>query len=322
LEGTETTRAGDRSVFAVAHRTFSWADVVAAARAWGEWAGCEQAAREASSALARAQRAGVALTGPEFDAEEERFRRTRGLLAADELIWWLARRDVELSAWRDYVRGVVLRRRGSEPDGDLASADAAAVWVQAMCSGTLDSVAQRLARRVAVADAGGRLTDFGSPLTGTEVAELDQIYEEFCERSATVDAIEREVDRHRLDWLTIEWRSQAAADEDTLREAALCIREDGREFEEVATAAGLAVDRRRTDLDGADVELRADLLGARVGDLLGPLTVGGEYRLVQVLDKRPPTSDDPEIRARARDAVVGRAVEAESVDRVRWDERI
>lgn len=317
----ETTRAADRSVFAVAGRTFRWADVVCAAGAWGGWAECEQAAREGRRAVTQAQGAGVALTGPEFEAEEERFRRFRGLLSADELMSWLARRDVTVSAWRDYVRGEVLRRR---PHAGPASVppDGPAVWVQAMCSGTLDSVAHRLARRVAVADAVGRLTDSGRPLTGSEVAELDQIYEEFCVRSATVDAIEREVDRHRLDWLTIEWRSQAAADEDVLREAALCIREDGADFEQVAGAAGLAIQRQRTDLDRADAELRAGLLGARVGDLLGPLTVGGEYRLVQVLDKRPPTSDDPEIRARARDAVVGRAVEAESVDRVRWDERV
>lgn len=313
--------ARERSVFAVSGRAFRWADVVCAARAWGDWAECEQAAREHSSALSRAERGCVALAGPEFDAEEERFRRSRALLAADELMSWLGRRDVEVSAWRGYVRGVVLCRRW-EKGSALSAVDGAAVWVQAMCSGTLDSVAHQLAGRIAVADAASELSDSADALTEAEVAELDQVYVEFCERSATVDAIEREVDRHRLDWLTIEWRSQAAGNVEVLREAALCIREDGVGFEEVAATAGLPVQHQRLDLDRADVELRAHLLGARVGDLLGPVTVGGEYRLVQVLDKRLPTSGDPEIRARARDAVVGRAEEAESVDRVRWHERV
>lgn len=322
MEGIHTTPVSERAVFAVAGRTFAWANVICAAKAWGDWAQCEQSAREGRSALTSAERAGLALDGPEFDAEEERFRRSRRLLAADELMSWLARRDVVVSAWRDYVRGVVLRRRWDAAYSVLPPADGAAVWVHATCSGTLDSVAHRLAERVAVADATGVLSHFGDPLTEAEIAELDRIYGEFCERSATVDAIEREVDRHRLDWLTIEWRSQAAADEEVLREAALCIREDGVDFEEVAAAAALPVQRRRTDLDRADAELRAHLLGARVGDLLGPVTVQGEYRLMQVLDKRLPTSDDPEIRARARDAVVGRAVDAELVDRVRWDEHV
>jgi hypothetical protein len=321
LEGMQTTRAADRLVFAVAHRTFRWADVICAAEAWGDWAECEQAAREGSSALTWAKRAGVALIGPEFDAEEERFRRFRELLSADELMAWLARRDVEVSAWRDYVRGVVLRRR---PQADLASppADGPAVWVHAMCSGTLDSVARRLAGRVAAADAAGKLSDSGDPLTGSEVAELDRIYMEFCDGSATVDTIEREVDRHRLDWLRLEWRWQAATDADVLSEAALCIRDDGRDFDEVAAAAGTAVQRQITDLDGVDPELRALLLGARVGELLGPLTVGSEYWLVEVLDKSVPSMADPEVRARARDAVVGCVLEAEVVDRVRWDERV
>ncbi|MBO0712549.1 MAG: hypothetical protein J2P47_14860, partial [Acetobacteraceae bacterium] len=96
----ETTRAGEESVFAVAGRRFRWGDIVCAAKAWGDWAECEQAARQGASALTRSARAGVALPEAEFDAEEERFRRSRRLLAADELLSWLARRDVDVSAWR------------------------------------------------------------------------------------------------------------------------------------------------------------------------------------------------------------------------------
>jgi hypothetical protein len=317
LEGIPTAR----SVFGVSGRTFDWADVVCAANAWGLWAECEQAARAARSALDSAKRTGAVLTGREFDDEENRFRRSRRLLAADELVAWLARRDVEVDAWRDYIRGEVLRRRLSgEPP---AGADAGtAVWVHAMCSGTLDEAARRLAARVAAAHAIGRLDATATPLTGSGVAELDRLFIYFCDRSATVDAIEREVERRQLDWLALEWRSLLTTELDVLREAALCIRDDGLDFEAAAAAAGLPVERRRTSLDGVDAEVRMQLLGARAGEVIGPLAVGSEYWLVEVLDKRVPSIDDPDVRALARETVVNRAVEAEVVDRVRWDEHV
>ncbi len=322
MEGIQTTRRGERSVFAVSSRTFCWGDVVCAASAWGRWAQCEQAARAARSALDTAERTGVALDGPEFDAEEERFRRSRRLLAAEELVAWLNRRDVDVAAWRDYIRGVVLRRRGAADPQSPATRDlGAAVWVYAACSGTLDSVASELAGRAAVASGIGRLGDSG-PLTESELAEWDRRFNEFCERSASLDAIKREVERHRLDWLTLEWRSQAADDPDVVQEAALCIREDGLDFERVAADAGLDVQRGRMALDGVRAELRPHLLGARIGELLGPLAIGSEYWLVEVLAKGVPSIDDPAVLALARDAVVRRAVEAEVVDRVRWDERV
>jgi hypothetical protein len=312
----ETTGWGERSVFAVSGRRFRVADVVCASRAWGQWAECEQAARAARSALDAARLDGARLDGPEFDAEQERFRRARRLLAADELVSWLSHRDVEVGAWRDYIRGEVLRRRF---DGPIA--DDAPVWVHAICSGGLDSAAQRLAAHAAAAAALGRLGATATPLTESDVAALDLVFMEFCDRSATGDAIEREVEKRRLDWLLLEWRWQATPDPDVLREAALCIRDDGVGFEQVAAQAGLDVQHDRMTLEGVRADLHPHLLGARVGDLVGPLAVGSDYWLIEVLDKRIPSIDDPEVWAAAREAVVNRAVEAEVVDRVRWDER-
>ena len=315
----ESTGWGERSVFAVSGRTFRWADVVCAANVWGQWAECEHAARVARSALDATNRTGAPLDGPEFDAEQERFRRARRLLAADELVSWPRRRDVEVSAWRDYIRGEVLRRGFDSPifDGYLG----AGVWVHAICSGALDSAARELAARAAAAGALGRLGAIATPLTEPDVAELDLVFIEFCGRSATGNAIEREVEKRRLDWLVLEWRWQAAADTDVLREAALCIRDDGMSFEEVAAQAGLEVQRDRMALEGVPTELHPHLLGATVGELLGPLAVGSDHWLIEVLDKRIASIDDPEVRAAAHEAVVSRAVEAEVVDRVRWDER-
>jgi hypothetical protein len=50
--------------------------------------------------------------------------------------------------------------------------------------------------------------------------------------------------------------------------------------------------------------------------------VGGGFQLIEVLDKRAPTAEDPEIRERAIQAIVRRAVEGEVVTRVQWHERL
>ena len=319
----------ERPVFSVGDRAFSWSDVVSAAKAWGDWARLEREAREQAACLECAARGGLALVGGEFEQEEERFRRALRLLAAVELESWLAARAVEVCWWRDYVRGAVLCRRG-ELDGE-SSVDSdppadppldSALWTQAMCSGVLDDVARRLASWAAAAETLDELGSDGCPLTESALDRMGRGFEAFCERSLSPLTIEREIERRALDWLRVEWRYQASGDEEVLREAALCIREDGLGFEEVATVAGLSVLRRRSDLDAVEAELRAQLLGARAGALVGPLRVGSEHWLVEVLDRRAPSRDDPEVVERARAAVIERAVETEVVNRVHWHEQL
>ena len=123
----------------------------------------------------------------------------------------------------------------------------------------------KLAGRLAAASAAGLLETPEGSLSESELARLDQAFEQFCERTATSAAIEREIERHRLDWTALEWQAQATSDQDVLREAAWCIREDGLGFEAAAAAAGVTVHRRQMNLDDVDAEIQAHLMGARVG---------------------------------------------------------
>jgi hypothetical protein len=318
-----------RPVFDVGARTFSWSDVVCASKACGAWARMECEAREQLACLDWAAGAGIALLGGEFEREEEGFRRGLGLLAAVELESWLAARGVGVHSWQDYVRGAVLRRRRNVDLGSSVVFDPpadsrfdSALWTQAMCSGVLDDVARRLASRAAVAAAFDQLRDTSDPLAESELVRMERCFGAFCERSVSSLAIDREIERRGLDWLRMEWRYQVSADEEVLREAALCIREDGVGFERVAAAAGLSVLRRRSNLDAVEAELRAQLLGARVGALVGPLRVGGGYWLIEVLDRCAASRDDPEVAERARAAVIDGAVEAEVINRVHWHEQL
>jgi hypothetical protein len=267
--------------FAIGERGFRYADVVEAARARGDWARVEELAREG---------------GEPIDADA--FRYARDLLAADDMRAWLVRWHVGEDEWRGYLaRGPRL-----EP------------LVEAVCSGELERLTRTLAERAAVWEGSGPATWNGAG--ATQWAALEAHFAAWCEAAVTPAAVERVLSAHRLDWTRVRCRLLRTPDPSVAAEAALCVREDGRSLAAVAAAAELDLADKRLYL--SDTTLGPRLTGARVGELVGPLAVGGEHVLALVTEREPPSPDDPVTRARAREAVVNRAVETELLRRVRW----
>jgi hypothetical protein len=252
--------------FAVGERRFRYADVVEAARDWGDWARIEALAREG---------------GDPIDADA--FRYARELLSGDEMRAWLARWHLDVEDWERWLARELPR----------------AVLVDAVCSGELERLTRRLAERVAVCDS-------ADPAR----------FAAWCEAAVTPMAIERVLSAHRLDWTRVRCVLLRTPDEGVAAEAALCVREDGRDLAGVAGDAGLELADERLYL--SDTTLGPRLTGARIGELVGPVAVGGELVLALVTERAAPSPEDPEIRARAREAVAERAVETELLRRVRW----
>jgi hypothetical protein len=305
-------------VFSVGGRTYTWGDVVAAARHWSAWSGVERRSREGVLCAREADRHGDPLTQGELDAAAAAFRRERRLLSADELRAWLAQWDVPLPYWMEHLRRSLLRARWAGRLDELAArhqiahADVADfVHTEAVCSGALEDAARRLAERAAVAAALAAAPD-------GDFAVMDACWERFCADAASPQAIEREVHAQHMDWLRLDCRWLAHGQEDVVREAALCVREDGRDLATVAGDAGVRLESEMVFLGATEPALRGHLLGARPGDILGPVLLDDEFRLIEVVAKRAPSADDPEIRERAARAVVERAVQGEVANRVRW----
>lgn len=308
----------DEPVFSVGGRTYTWGDVVAAARHWSSWSAVERRAREGVVCARHAEQHGDPLTDADIDAAAAAFRRERRLLSADELASWLARWALALPYWTEYLRRSLLRARWDDELSRLAAHHPAAdeevadfLHTEAVCSGTLEHDAVRLAERAAVAGA----VDAAPAL---DLAAVDACWERFCRDAASPQAIEREVHAQHMDWLRLDCRWLAHGQEDVVREAALCVREDGRDLAAVAGDAGVRLEKQMVFLESAEPALRGHLLGARPGDILGPVLLGDEFRLIEVIAKRAPTADDPEIRERAARAVIERAVQGEVANRVRW----
>jgi hypothetical protein len=285
-------RVARRPVFTLGGRTFTWGDLVALARLDGSWAEVEQAARDGVAGLRRAEAAGRRPTSEEVTEATTRFRYARGLLAGDELHEWLERWALTAADWRGYVERDLVRAPGGADD-DVADT----VWAEAACSGFVERTGARIAGERALELAGGA-------------------------GDVTRDVIAHEVALHRLEWLRLEGHALNVQLEGTAREAALCVREDGRSLADVAGDCDTEVEELDAYAGDLDPELSSVLVGAAEGELVGPVRRGEGFSLVLVERKTPPSPDDPEARRRAEERLRRRAVERAVLEHVEWHERL
>jgi len=153
------------------------------------------------------------------------------------------------------------------------------------------------------------------------IAALARGAEAVRARAPSPTEVEREVAAHALDWIRIEAETLELAEAEAAREAALCVRVDGRPLTDVADECGVPANALVLYLADADPELRTALVSASPGELIGPVERGGGYTLLQLLAKAEPSADDPELGRRAAAVLAARTVERELRNRVLWHER-
>jgi hypothetical protein len=303
----ESARA--RPLFAVGDDVYRWEDVVEFARLRGD-----------SAALADDVRAGLAALGElrardeppreaEVDAAGREFRYERGLLAGDELEAWLERRGLSFDDWMSFLERQIARARAPDAAPDLTDDVEAYLWAEGTCSGLLDETASTLARMAATCP-------------GVSLDKLDDAFVAFCERVAKDELVRREIEVNQLEWLQLVYERADFESEDAALEAALCIRNDGDTLSEVAERAGVDLEERTDWLDELPQELVPLFLAARPGSVIGPVRTEDTFRLALLREKRPALAEDDAVWARAVSAVVGRAVERETSERVVWLERL
>lgn len=295
----------------------------------------------------------------EVSSAAAEFRYARDLGAADDMEAWLERRGLAPAEWMDYIQRSHLVKKWAgelekiQAEYSVSQAEVDAVILcDALCGGRAADWAASLAARAGAharileeaADGQVGIPDeevrpiagaFRARLEGRALAEivpgvelecldalarLEAAWRRFAARQVTPQSIRQQVAAHRLDWVRFSVRSVFLTDSDAAREAALCIREDGQDPAGVAAEAGAEFQEGDWYLDEADPVLRDHLLGARGGDVLGPLRLNGGFAVVLVLAKQPPSEDDPALLARAEKVLLDRAVAREVESRVRWNE--
>ncbi|HUQ22906.1 MAG TPA: hypothetical protein VM049_07805 [Gaiellaceae bacterium] len=314
-----------RALFTVADRTYAWDDVLLGAELRGELGSLERQTRQGLASVKRLEAEEAEAPSEAIRAAATVFRYDRNLLAAEELESWLDDRGLTVSDWNAYLRRQVLRERWEDEleriEADFAVGNdevEAALPAEAICTGFLRQAAERLAEDAALAEADGA---GGDAVDHPTIAALSLTADAVRARVPGAAEIKREVTAHALDWLRIEADTLELADAEAAREAALCVRVDGRPLIDVADDCGVAAEAATLYLGDADPELQAALASAAPGELVGPVARGTGHLLLQVRAKAEPSADDPEVARRAAAVLAARRIERELRDRVVWHER-
>jgi hypothetical protein len=327
----------ERVVFSVGATAFRRRHLLEAARAWGEWNPILRQAREELACAVRAAERGDPLDPSAVASTGASWRRAHGLLAADELEAWLGERDVATAGWLAHVRQELLRDvwqdeleglvQESSPaeDADLLRA----AWTLAVCSGAIAELAERLAEEAAAEAAFERpeepaLEDpsyADAEISPSSLARLRAAHDRLAADAVTEERIARELESHRVAWASVDCVVLVHPDLDVLREAALCVTQDGLGLAAVAAESGAELRHERLVLGELPAEMGTRLFNAEPGELLEPLAVEDTAWLVRVDAKTMPAAADPELRARAAELMAARE-RARAVDRwIRWHER-
>jgi hypothetical protein len=147
---------------------------------------------------------------------------------------------------------------------------------------------------------------------------LRELHARYCVTAASPQAIRKEFDMHRLDWVRMDCRSIFFENEAASREGAFCVREDGMTFDQLAADANTPVFDVRFLLTEVAEEVRPTLLGAKAREVVGPLWFDDRWALLLVLDKILPADTDEQLRRLSVESAVERAVATQVNHRVTW----
>jgi hypothetical protein len=302
----ETAGFLNKTVFTCSEVEFRWHDVVAYARASNLWDQCEARTRSSFAAMAGGQ------AGPKALKQAQReFRVARRLFSADELFGWLRRWDLTVDDLSDHLcRHRLQAVLPGTPSLSVQAIDRA-VLVDAICFGMLESWAERLGERTAVCLARGEVVSL-------DTSALDQAFSRHTNALVTAEALEQSVQSHFLTWTLIEshcvWHVRPAV----LAELRQCVLSDGLALRNAAEQAAVPVEHANYRLADAAGPLIASLQGSQSGDLLGPFEVSGMFVLLEVIERRPPALDQPEIRTLAEADVLGRVARHMAASLIEW----
>jgi hypothetical protein len=351
-------RLARQSVFAVGQAGYSGAAVVLAAKCWRDWAGLEQETHEGIACVLHARASQENPSEEEVEAAADAFRDARGLQAALDAEHWLAQRQLTFDAWMKYMRRCVLRTKWVSRLQELVSQYPASqkrlnrnLRVVGMCSGHFARFARKLAGRAAVHERirqqsatgdGGQnlegerrvvilpssleaknaqlldLSQHELAQQGQQIADLESSFGQFRVQVLAPADVQNQVSSRHLDWIRIEARTLSFHEETAAREAATCVREDAEGLEAVAARVRTPLRHECFYLEELDPDLQPAFLSACADDLIGPLPGGKEFKIDQIVKQVMPSVQDPDVRARAEQVLLEKAITFELQARVSW----
>ena len=320
-------------VFSVGSQQYYWDDVIRCARQSGNWAPLEKQLREGIACLKRLDDTEEEIDPEELESAANDFRYERDLVTAEEAEAWLNQWDLSADAWTECIQRTLLRRKWADQLAEIVDHYPVTkkeirdrLHAEAVCSGYLARFARALAARASAYDKAREEGWISDPSKSAEAADrirlLETSYQRFRDQVVDSQGIKNQINSHRLDWIRFDCLYVLFSQEQVAREAALCVRDDGAQLDEVAANANVALQNAAIYLDEIEPTLRDRFLGAEKGALIGPLNWENAFGLFLIEDKIIPALEDPEIKQRAQESLLQSAVNREINNRVKWHARI
>lgn len=305
---------------------------------WGE--ACARAAEEE----------GLEADGEDVEQAVAAFRYDHDLISAEETEAWLEARGLDADilgahfareAWLRQMKARI--EAPASPPGSIGAEELGALAAALLISGGFQPRATALVRRLATPRPAGAADvmavaqerkffaertagDVGAWLSALgrgevwlgEMLALEASYRAHCAAEITPEKLARALASARLPLTRLEVEQVEFDSRDAVREAELCVREDGLSLEQVAGESHYPFERRLQYAEDLPEAQRDSLLFARVGALIEVDLEGGAFQLRRVVNRIEPQVDEPEVRRRLETRILEQGYAEAIGSDLRW----
>ena len=139
-----------------------------------------------------------------------------------------------------------------------------------------------------------------------EMVAMEAAYRRRCDTLLVPQARRRELVTLRLPLTRFEIEVIELESHDAAQEALFCVQDDGMSMEEVATEGRYPYRQVDFVLEDIAADAQQRFLSVSAGDVLAPIARGDGFELCRIIQKIEPQPDDPNIKLRIDQRIVGR----------------
>jgi hypothetical protein len=287
--------SGRQPLFLAGGSVYTVADAIE----WGAARGLLDEARHEALALLAAEDSEAVVDEDTLQKASEKFRYDRDLITAGETEQWLRSRGMTIEDFGRWLyatlaRVILSRGDGEGPpavDGDPSRSAALRMTldddffrIHLWLSGEMEKL-ERAYRRFIAGEIEGNIED----------RKKDALSDASKRRRLAL--LGTSLMRVEVEMLIVD--SEAAG-----REAVLCVRTDKQSLAEVASDAGYRTERVEMWLEDFEPSVRQTIMGAVVGDAVGPVGSDGRFTIYQLLRRDQPALDHPMVSERVETVLI------------------
>ena len=317
------------SLFSCGGVVFCAEHVLAAAEEWGQLDSVRLQARERLSALAQAQADGFQVADDLLQARSEAFRRDLGLRSAQATQEWMDAHGVSIEAFGDYLEREACREhytsnthtRPAAAETITAQDVDEVLWPDLVFSGSFQPWCQQLAEIVAIvcSSKGADHIDADLATWPERLNAYGQRYEEFRADLLSTARLKSALRVQYQNFFLLRCEIGIFDTDAAVREAVLCITEDGLSMEKVCEMAKGEFMRQEVLLNQLpSPSLQTAALSAAPGSVLPPFEQEGRHILMYVHEKKEPDLADERTRSLLSDRIVTDAIRPLVHEHIQW----